>query len=90
MAGPPWGCQTAWGHSDYERCMWSNERAGLSLPVSVSCDEATASPGVFFHFSAKSALSDFDSFLYLFAFVREKPCTVTVGVSFLSLQWKLR
>lgn len=36
---------------------------------------------MFFHFTAKSAAlasSDFDSFLYLFAFVKEKPSIVTV------------
>lgn len=46
---------------------------------------------MFFHFTAKSAalaLSDFDSFLYLFAFVEERLCMVTVGVSFLCVEWK--
>lgn len=87
--GPPWGHQTAWGHSGYERYIWLNDRAGLSLPVSMSFDKAAAlTMSVFFHFTAESAalaLSDFESCLYLFAFVKELS-REAVGVSCLHLQ----
>lgn len=56
MGGPPWGRQTAWGHLDYERCIWLNERAGLSLPVIVSFENVTASTWVCFSTSLLKAL----------------------------------
>lgn len=63
-----------------------DESAGFSLPVSVSSDKATSSLGMCFSTSlmksAALALSDFDSFCYLFAFVKAKLCMVTLGVSF--------
>lgn len=59
----PWGCQTAWGHLDCERCIWMKN---LDFPclVSVQYDKATSSPAMCFSTSlmksAALASSGFD------------------------------
>ncbi len=54
--GPPWGRQTSRGHLDYKRCIWLNERAGLSMSVSMSLTRRLLSPGVCFSTSLLKVL----------------------------------
>lgn len=55
------------------------------LPCKLSCHLTTWPPQqqCVFPLQCWKCLSDFDWFLHLFAFVKEKRCTVTVGVSLL-------
>lgn len=53
---PPWGCQTAWGHLDYERCMQFNERAGLSLLLAYHLTGELLSTGLCFSTSLLKVL----------------------------------